>query len=80
MSNVCQQCKCTPAEAMADALFLGLEKELESGIYRCCEIVAWADEQWRAWTEAANEDCQVIESESERMVFQSGIDVQTRNV
>jgi PAS domain-containing protein len=52
MSTRCQRCECTITEAMADALFLGLENEFESGTYSCCEIVVWAAEQWGVWTEA----------------------------
>jgi hypothetical protein len=39
-----------------DARTLGLLKELQRGMYTCCQIVAWADEQWLAWVEAAEED------------------------
>ena len=35
---------------------LGLNDEFEKGLYSCCQLVAWADEQWFAWTEAASED------------------------
>jgi hypothetical protein len=35
---------------------LGLNDEFEKGLYSCCQLVAWADEQWCAWTEAASED------------------------
>jgi hypothetical protein len=35
---------------------LGLVRELQRGIYTCCQIVAWADEQWLAWAEAARQD------------------------
>ena len=35
---------------------LGLNDEFERGFYSCCQLVAWADEQWLAWTEAALED------------------------
>ena len=29
---------------------------LPSGDYTCCQVAAWADEQWQAWLEAANDD------------------------
>jgi hypothetical protein len=35
---------------------LGFRDEFESGDYTCCQVVAWADEQWLAWSEAAEED------------------------
>jgi hypothetical protein len=41
---------------MADARTLCLEQELRDGIYTCCQIASWADEQWLAWTEAAELD------------------------
>jgi hypothetical protein len=37
-------------------MVLGLNDEFERGLYSCCQLVAWADEQWFAWTEAASED------------------------
>jgi hypothetical protein len=37
-------------------MVLGLNDEFERGLYSCCQLVAWADEQWLAWTEAASED------------------------
>lgn len=54
--TICRQCGCTPAQATADALVLGFQDEYRAGIYNCCQVVAWADEQWIAWTEAAVED------------------------
>jgi hypothetical protein len=56
MSYICRNCGCKGSEAIADARILGLNAELESGVYTCCQIVAWADEQWLAWGEAAEED------------------------
>jgi hypothetical protein len=60
-SNICRKCGCTPAQAKADALVLGLREEFEWGLYDCCELVGWADEQWQAFTEAAIEDCKDVE-------------------
>jgi hypothetical protein len=54
--NVCRFCGCTESQARADAMVLGLNDEFERGLYSCCQLVAWADEQWFAWTEAASED------------------------
>jgi len=54
--TICRHCGCTASQAAADALVLGFEDEFEAGAYSCCQVVAWADEQWLAWTEAAAED------------------------
>jgi hypothetical protein len=35
---------------------VGLQEELQSGVFTCCQIAEWADEQWLAWLEAAEED------------------------
>lgn len=54
--NICRFCGCTESQARTDAMALGLNDEFEKGLYSCCQLVAWADEQWCAWTEAASED------------------------
>jgi hypothetical protein len=54
--TICRHCGCTAPQAAADALVLGFEDEFQAGTYSCCQVVAWADEQWLAWTEAAAED------------------------
>lgn len=56
MSHTCRTCGCTESQAMADAKTLGLQRELQNGFYNCCQIAAWADEQWLAWLEAAHQD------------------------
>jgi hypothetical protein len=56
MSYICRLCGCTESQAIADARTLGLQRELENGLYTCCQIVMWADEQWLAWVEAALDD------------------------
>jgi hypothetical protein len=43
-------CGCTTSHAAADALALGFQEEFETGAYTCCQLVAWADEQWLAWS------------------------------
>jgi hypothetical protein len=53
---ICRNCGCTTSQAAADALVLGFKDEYEAGAYSCCQVVAWADEQWLAWSEAATED------------------------
>jgi hypothetical protein len=55
MSNMCRTCGCTESLAVAHAKTLGLLQELQSGIYTCCQIAEWADEQWSAWFEATEE-------------------------
>lgn len=56
MNYICRSCGSTKSQAMADARTLGFEKELRNGFYNCCQIAAWADEQWLAWVEAARQD------------------------
>jgi hypothetical protein len=56
MRYICTRCGCTESQALSDARTLGLQRELQNGLYTCCQIVAWADEQWLAWVEAALED------------------------
>ena len=54
--TLCRNCGCTNAQAAADAFILGFQDELNSGVYSCCQVVTWADEQWVAWSEAAEQD------------------------
>ena len=56
MSNMCSACGYTESRAIADARTLGLQEELQTGLYTCCQIAEWADEQCLAWLEAAEED------------------------
>ena len=56
MRNICRNCGCTESQAIADARTLGLVEDLRKGAYTCCQIVTWADEQWMAWREAAEQD------------------------
>jgi hypothetical protein len=53
---VCMRCGCKEARAAEDARALGLLEDFLVGIYTCCQIVQWADEQWLAWQEAGHED------------------------
>jgi len=53
---ICANCGSTRSQATADSRALGLQSEFEGGSYHCCQIVAWADEQWLAWSEAAQAD------------------------
>jgi hypothetical protein len=56
MSHICRGCGSTASQVIADARTLGLEREFQNRLYTCCQIEAWADEQWLAWIEAAEED------------------------
>jgi hypothetical protein len=46
-----------------------LLEELQSGVYTCCEISEWADEQWLAWFEATQEDGKVLDNVTIRPEF-----------
>jgi hypothetical protein len=61
MDEICRTCGSTEAQIVDDARTLGLLKELQNGIYTCCQIVVWADEQWLAWVEAAEEDGKAVD-------------------
>jgi hypothetical protein len=52
--DVCRGCGCTELQAIEDIYIRTLS--LPSGTYTYCQVVAWADEQGRAWLDAANED------------------------
>ncbi|MBV8553455.1 MAG: hypothetical protein JOY54_19330 [Acidobacteriaceae bacterium] len=56
VKGICRRCGCTEAQAAADARVLGFLDEFHAGIYTCCEVVQWADEQWLAWRQAGVED------------------------
>ena len=58
---ICTNCGSTHAQANADSRALGLREEFETGGYVCCQMAAWADEQWLAWSEAAHEDGRSME-------------------
>ena len=68
--NICRFCGCTESQAKADAMVLGLKDEFEKGLYICCQVVAWADEQWLAWTEAASEDGQPLDQATKPLEIQ----------
>ena len=56
LNGVCRGCGCNEALALADARAVGFQDEFLAGIYTCCQVVQWADEQWVAWQDAARED------------------------
>jgi hypothetical protein len=66
MSNRCPVCGKTKSEAMADAKAIGLQEAFERGVYTCCQVAEWADEQALAWVQATHEDswCEPGESDS----------------
>jgi hypothetical protein len=61
MNAICRNCGSAESQIVDDARSLGLLKELQRGIYTCCQIVVWADEQWLAWVEAAEEDGKAVD-------------------
>jgi len=61
INRLCRHCGCNQAQAAADARALGLEEEFASGIYTCYQVVQWADEQWLAWLNAAEQDGKMAE-------------------
>ena len=56
MSEKCASCGRSESQVIADARAVGLLQEFECGLYTCCQISEWADEQWLAWFTAAHED------------------------
>ena len=56
MNDKCPTCGRSESQVIADAKALGLLQEFQCGIYSCCQISEWADEQWWAWFKAAHED------------------------
>ena len=69
MIKKCTTCGRSESQILADAKTLGLQQELESGIYTCCQISEWADEQWLAWFEAAHEGAKDADEVTSRQHF-----------
>jgi hypothetical protein len=61
MNNECKRCGRRESQITADAKNLGLLQELDSGVYTCCQISQWADEQRLAWFEAIQQDGKLID-------------------
>ena len=61
MPNKCTNRGRTESQLIADAKTLGLLQELESGLYTCCQISQWADEQCLAWFEALAHDGKIAD-------------------
>ena len=56
MGYICTTCGRTKSQVIADAKTLSFKREFQNGLYTCCQIVVWADEQRLAWLVAAEED------------------------
>jgi len=56
MADKCTKCGRNVSQTTADAKTLGLLQELHCGVYTCCQIAQWADEQCLAWSEATRAD------------------------
>jgi hypothetical protein len=69
MTKNCTSCGRSESQIIADAKALGLQQEVQSGIYTCCQISEWADEQWSAWFEAAHEDATYADEVTRRHRF-----------
>ena len=72
MSDICRVCGYTRSQVIADARAIGLRQQFESGIYTCCQITEWANEQWSAWFEAIQEDSMRVEDMSSQCEFDDG--------
>src|SRR5438309_7686367 len=55
MIGTCKNCGCTESDALADAKTLGLQEEFQRGIYTCCQLAQWSQEQWASWFEATHD-------------------------
>jgi hypothetical protein len=67
VNRLCRYCGCSQPQAAADAQALGFEEEFASGIYNCCQVVRWADEQWLAWLNAGEQDGKIAEDVTRRL-------------
>ena len=63
---LCRSCGCNQLQAAADARAVGFEEEFASGIYTCCQVLQWADEQWLICLHAAEQDGRVPEEDVTR--------------
>jgi hypothetical protein len=66
MSMTCRTCRRSDSQIVADAKALGLLQEFQCGIYTCCQIAEWADEQCLAWFEATQEDGKSVDEVKRR--------------
>ncbi|MBV8552822.1 MAG: hypothetical protein JOY54_16120 [Acidobacteriaceae bacterium] len=72
MSKICTVCGYDKSRVIADARALGLEEDFSNGLYSCCQIARWADEQWEAWLEAMQQD---LEAASARDSIVEAVDL-----
>ena len=72
MTGKCPKCGRMEAQIIADAKTLGLLQEFQSGVYNCCQIVEWADEQCCAWIEAAEGDSRLADNMTGRSQVDGG--------
>jgi hypothetical protein len=56
-------------QVVADASSLGLLEEFQSGVYTCCQISEWADEQWLAWFQATQEEVERVDDFAARRTY-----------
>ena len=66
MTDKCAKCGRTESQITSDVKALGLQQEFQCGVYTCCQIAAWADEQWLAWFEATQEDSSLVDNMTAR--------------
>ena len=69
MTEKCTICGRTESQVAGDAKTLGLLQEFQSGVYTCCQVAEWADEQWLAWFEATQEDSRLVDNMTGRAHF-----------
>jgi hypothetical protein len=56
MTHTCTTCGRTESQATAEARAVGLMQEFLDGMYTCCQVAQWANEQLVAWFEAIHAD------------------------
>src|SRR5690348_8501288 len=66
MTDKCTKCGRTESGMTADAKSLGLLQEFQCGVYTCCQVAEWADEQRLAWFEATAEDSRAADNRTAR--------------
>jgi hypothetical protein len=69
MNNKCERCGRAGSRITANAKTLGLLQKPNSGVYTCCQIFQWANEQRLAWFEAIQQDGKLVEDIITRREF-----------
>lgn len=76
MTYTCTSCGRTEPQAIAEARVVGLMEEFLKGMYTCCQVAQWADEQLVAWYQATHEDgvpagivTEMLESQAEPVLI-----------